>query len=332
MRYISLFSGIGGFEQAIHSVFPNATCLGYSEIKPTAIEVYKRHYPTHTNLGDVKEIDRKKLKSLGKCDLLVAGFPCTNLSSLANIQGDNRGLNGSSSKLFYELTRILKILKSYNPDIQFVIENNASMTKRNQEIITSELNKIKHIYVSKIDAGRFGVQTRKRIYWTTFELSLPIKRIQTWDDVLAPLNKTKPISSNYVDCLNRVIPCKTKTKNRVFYNGKDFEVIEHNDFSRSRWQCSFHSDTTDKKVSTYSYPVGNCRPITASFGNHNVLVDRRGAKPFIVRQFEIEEIEKLFGFPEGYVCLPSRSKAIDCLGNTVVVFVIEYILRHIKNT
>jgi len=34
MKYISLFSGIGGFEQAIHEVFPDAECLGYSEIDP----------------------------------------------------------------------------------------------------------------------------------------------------------------------------------------------------------------------------------------------------------------------------------------------------------
>ena len=50
MKYISLFSGIGGFEVAIHRKWPNAVCLGYSEIKPSAIKVYETHFPDHINI------------------------------------------------------------------------------------------------------------------------------------------------------------------------------------------------------------------------------------------------------------------------------------------
>ncbi len=326
ITYLSLFSGIGGFEQAIHSLF-DAECLGYSEIKPHALKVYKTHFPSHKNLGDVTKITEKDIEQLGWCDLVVGGFPCTNLSSLAHIKGDSRGLKGDSSKLFYDMVRIIHVLLKRNPNLHFLIENNASMSKQNKNLITKELEKLGRIvYMTKIDSAIFGVQTRKRLYWTTFPVDKHTQIVQSWIDVLAPMGECKPISQNYIDCLNRTIPSRIKILFRVFYNGTDFERIPHDDYSRSRWQCSFHSDTTEEKSPFYAYPVGKCRPITASFGNHNVLVDRR-FNPFRIRLFEISEIEKLFGYPCGYTkSLKSRSKAIDCLGNTVVVHVIRFIL------
>lgn len=329
MKYISLFSGIGGFEYAIHSIDRNAICLAYSEIKPHAIEVYKTHFPEHKNLGDITKITEEDITNLGKCDLIVGGFPCTNLSSLAHIKGDNRGLKGKSSKLFYDMLRIIKYIYKKNPNINFIIENNASMTKENRAMITKELETIgRPVFMTKINSADFGVQTRKRLYWTTFPITHPIDRIQVWRDVLIPIEKTSQISQKYIECLNRTIPSSKKYPFRILYNGIDFEEIKHDENSRSRWQCSFHSDTTDKKIKYYNYPIGNCRPVTASFGNHNVLVDRRKT-PFIIRLFEISEIEKLFGFPEDYTkILKSRQKKYDCLGNSVVTHVIKYILLH----
>ena len=45
IKYLSLFSGIGGFELAIQSIFPNAECVGFSEIDKHAIKTYKKHFP-----------------------------------------------------------------------------------------------------------------------------------------------------------------------------------------------------------------------------------------------------------------------------------------------
>lgn len=330
MKYISLFSGIGGFECAIHEVFPRAKCLGYSEIKPHALQIYQQHYPNHKNLGDITKITEEHISKLGKCDLIVGGFPCTNLSSLAHIQGDSRGLEGNSSKLFYDMLRIITYIYKRNPKVNFVIENNASMSKANRILITEKLKTVGlQVFMTKLDAADFGVQTRKRLYWTTFPLTKQIQKLQEWKDILIDLEHIQPISQKYVDCLNRTVPSTTKYDFVVIYNGREFQKIEHGEKSRSRWQCSFHSDTTEVKLAEYTYPIGNSRPVTASFGNHNVLVDRR-FDPFKIRLFYITEIEKLFGFPVGYTStVSSRQKKYDCLGNSVVVHVIEYILRHI---
>ena len=75
MKYLSLFSGIGGFEVAIHKKWPDAICIGYSEIKPSAIKVYEYHYPTHTNLGDITKITEEQiielLEKYGGCGTTV---------------------------------------------------------------------------------------------------------------------------------------------------------------------------------------------------------------------------------------------------------------------
>lgn len=333
MKYLSLFSGIGGFEMGIHSIFPNAVCVGYSEIKPHALKVYQAHFPHHKNLGDITEI-----KEIGEIpDLIVGGFPCTNLSSLSHIAGDSRGLEGSSSKLFYEMTRIIKICLEKNPNLNFVIENNASMSKANRALITSELEKITKVYLTKLDGKEFGVQCRNRLYWTTFPIQSIKSLGQTWKDVLIDSADLPSISEKYIACMNRTIPCKIVYKDVVYFDGKEFEILPHNKLSRSRWQCSFHSDTADSSQECIipSYPIGKCRPITGSFGNHNVLVDRRYGS-IKVRLFELVEIERLFGFPDGYTKILStssrenRSKRIDCLGNSVIVPVIKYILSHLQ--
>lgn len=73
MKYLSLFSGIGGFELGIGDM---AECVGFSEIDEPAIRVYKRHFPEHKNYGDITKINPKELPDF---DFLVGGFPCQSL-------------------------------------------------------------------------------------------------------------------------------------------------------------------------------------------------------------------------------------------------------------
>src|SRR3954451_10227224 len=65
IRYLSLFSGIGGFELGIKAVFPDAQCVGYSEISEPALTVYREHFPHHQALGDVTHVDFKPFLGRG---------------------------------------------------------------------------------------------------------------------------------------------------------------------------------------------------------------------------------------------------------------------------
>jgi DNA-cytosine methyltransferase len=331
MKYMSLFSGIGGFEVAIHRMFPKSKCLGYSEIKPSAIKVYQHHYPDHRNLGDITQITDKEIHELTKdgCDLIVGGFPCTNLSSLASLNGSPSGLEGPNSGLLYEMIRVVRVAKPK----YFIAENNYSMKKSNRKLITKLFQEVSpEVHMTMLDAADFGVQTRKRLFWTNF----PIKDCQkvctqTWDDVLEPLENVRESSVDdaVVQMMNKPFRKSRKlTKTRVAVLNKngfyDFVSVELN--SETRWDDSRCSDTMKEQL--YTYPVGKSRPVTASHMSSpgNIIIDRRH-DTIIIRKLELNEQEKLMRFETGYTrVIPFPSVRANLLGNAVVPTVVVYII------
>ena len=112
MKYLSLFSGIGGFELGLENSKYEFENVGYSEIDSYAKSIYTRHFPRHKDLGDATEIDTKQLQDF---DLLVAGFPCQAFS----LSGYRRGFADARGTLFFEIARILKDKKPK----YFLLEN-----------------------------------------------------------------------------------------------------------------------------------------------------------------------------------------------------------------
>ena len=125
---MSLFSGIGGFEYGINKAiqrrakrsccgmgisskrnstnndgepWKNYTCVGFSEIDKYATEVYKKHFPTHKEYGDVSKINWNDVEDF---ELLVGGFPCQSFS----IAGKRMGFSDTRGTLFFEIARCLK--------------------------------------------------------------------------------------------------------------------------------------------------------------------------------------------------------------------------------
>jgi len=101
MKYLSLFSGIGGFELGIQNSNIEMECIGYSEIDKYAKSIYRRHFPSHRDLGDATKIQPEELPDF---DLLVGGFPCQAFS----YAGERRGLDDTRGTLFFEIARICK--------------------------------------------------------------------------------------------------------------------------------------------------------------------------------------------------------------------------------
>jgi DNA (cytosine-5)-methyltransferase 1 len=125
MKYLSLFSGIGGFELGIQQAYDNrpnirngntdiqgnmsdtseqsdrATCIGFSEIDKYAIATYQSHFPEHKNYGDITKINEQELPDF---DMLVGGFPCQAFS----IAGKRKGFEDTRGTLFFDIARIIK--------------------------------------------------------------------------------------------------------------------------------------------------------------------------------------------------------------------------------
>lgn len=201
MKYLSLFSGIGGFEVAMPKEWE---CVGYSEIDKFAIQVYEKHFPGHKNWGDITKIDIEKLPNF---DLLVGGFPCQDLSIAKK---DRKGLKGDRSGLFYNIVEILKIKKPK----YFLLENVASMSKESKQIITDILG----VEPVMINAGLVSAQNRKRLFWCNWKVEQPEDRGIYLKDILEDGETIKEkaycLTVNQKDFINDFI--KRKQGNYVF--------------------------------------------------------------------------------------------------------------------
>lgn len=125
---------------------------------------------------------------------------CQNLSAA----GNGKGLAGEQSKLFFKYLEILGWLKYINPNVKFLLENVASMTKNNKELITKYLKeKEPNTEVVMIDSALLSAQRRKRLYWHNFgkEITQPNDKGLVLQDILesgnAYSNKSDTLTASY---------------------------------------------------------------------------------------------------------------------------------------
>lgn len=158
MKYLSLFSGIGGFELGLKNSSKDFECVGYAEIDKYAKNIYEKHFD-HKDLGDVTLINTKELPDF---DLLVGGFPCQAFS----VAGNQRGFDDTRGTLFFEIARILKEKKPQ----YFLLENVRNLLSHDKGKTFSVMIQILidlgyNIRWDVLNSKDFGVpQSRERIY------------------------------------------------------------------------------------------------------------------------------------------------------------------------
>lgn len=99
-KYIDLFSGIGGFHQAMDQL--GGECVFSSEIDKYAIETYRKNYNIDAS-HNVLESDYEDSR-IPDHDVLCAGFPCQAFSKAGKRLGFDDETKGT---LFFEVERIL---------------------------------------------------------------------------------------------------------------------------------------------------------------------------------------------------------------------------------
>ena len=95
MRYISLFTGIGGLES--NNTKPLVVCEKDIHCKKYLQKTFK----TSEYIDDIKDITSSK-RSLPKVDIVTGGWPCQDLS----VAGERKGFKGVKSVLFYDLLKV----------------------------------------------------------------------------------------------------------------------------------------------------------------------------------------------------------------------------------
>jgi DNA (cytosine-5)-methyltransferase 1 len=165
MKVVGLFAGVGGLELGMSASGHHAQLL--VENSPAAMHVLRRRFPDTKIEGDVRD-----LASLPSgTDVVVAGFPCQDLSSV----GRKVGIDGARSSLVGEVFRLLK-----QSEVPWVVLENVPFLMSLARgaalgLITETLTELGYRWAYRVvDSNAFGLpQRRNRWYLVASRVSDP---------------------------------------------------------------------------------------------------------------------------------------------------------------
>jgi site-specific DNA-cytosine methylase len=320
INVLSLFDGISCAKLALEKAGIKINKYYSSEICPHALAIQNHHYSGDTNhiqLGDVCKIDAIALSQ--EIDLIIFGSPCTQLSSVNS--KDRSGLEGNESKLFYEALRILRDIYIFSPvrkKIYFLMENVASMNKKDKDEITQELISIfDDTKLVMINSADVAPANRRRLYWTNIpNVGIPEPKEIKYQDI---------VENGYVDKdkANVLLGSNITLTNGIFryYKMNIGNLIYKNQ--------EFANATIEEKLLAYplilhqSGYVGKSR---CGFGEYDFP---NGC----YRLPSVLESERLMTIPDGYVSEVtnvSKTNRLKAIGLAMTVDVIAGLVANLK--
>ena len=186
-----LFAGIGGLELGLHRSGHRTTLL--CENDPAAMAVLRHRFADIQLHDDVCRLERLPRET----SLVVAGFPCQDLSQA----GSTRGIDGARSGLVGEVFRLIE--KQRVPWL--LLENVPFMLQlargEAMNVITSKLEDLGYRWAYRvIDARAFGLpQRRRRVYLVASLAGDPrsVLFADRGDDVEEPVLNGHPIACGF---------------------------------------------------------------------------------------------------------------------------------------
>jgi len=156
MRWLSLFSGIGGFDLAL--VRKGHEIVAACEIDKHARTIYASHFPGVKIWEDVTKLTGEEF---GEIDGICAGFPCQPFS----VAGRRLGFEDTRGTLFFEIARLArqkrpKLLFLENPNGLLYHDRGRTFT-----VILSTLDELGYdVKWEVMDSQYFTSQERKRVF------------------------------------------------------------------------------------------------------------------------------------------------------------------------
>lgn len=164
IKYLDMYSGIGGFRSALDAV-GGFECVGYCEIDKFAKQAYETLYDTKGEMyfEDARNINPDDLPDI---DLICAGFPCQSFS----LAGKQRGFDDTRGTLFFEVARVAAAKRPallYLENVQNLLSHDKGWTF---ETILEVLDDIGYdVSWTVLNSANFGVpQSRNRVFITGF--------------------------------------------------------------------------------------------------------------------------------------------------------------------
>lgn len=346
MRHIELFSGIGGFRQAMRLLTldggPRFSCVGYSEIDVAAGKTYRANFDVagETVIGDVAAFaeDDSRMDALRPFQLLTGGFPCQSFSMM----GAQRGFDDTRGTLFFSMAKL--IARKRPPFL--LLENVKNLRTHDggntYRVIAESLEGMGYSVHSDIfNTAEYGLaQTRNRIYIFATRRKLPRDFAFTEENVRKHFHALRNTSllkqKSTLDVLDDAVPAKyflsDKLKRTILANGSGgFVAKSEIDLSIARPLCA----TMSKMHRACQDNYFSARYI-ASCGKRRYVGGVDASASERIRRLLPEEAFELQGFGREFVRKAREQfKVADCslykqAGNAVSVNVVYAILAYLS--
>jgi len=343
MKYLDLFSGIGGFTLGIQQAYDMAnrhkeqgqaevvlgtkhqltgefiqgtpTCIGYSEIDKYATQIYQKHFPSYHNYGDITKI---KAEDLPEFDLIVGGFPCQSFS----IAGKRGGFADTRGTLFFDIARIIK---AKQPRL-LLLENVKGLLSHDKgdtfRTIIATLDELGYdLQWQVLNSKNFGVpQNRERVFivghlrGTPRPKVFPIGQGDKVDDQVREVEDKEGARSS---CLNT----------RYSQRWTDETYIRVPEATKKGYAEATVGQSINLSVPNSKTKRGRvsdvAQTIDTGMQQHTLTKDMK------IRRLTPLECERLQGFPDNWTQGISDTQRYKCCGNAVTVNVIQAIMERL---
>jgi DNA (cytosine-5)-methyltransferase 1 len=298
MKFIELFAGVGGFRHGLEAV--GGELVWGCDIDKNVGITYRANFGQDQILyNDVIEAKKEFIPAF---DLLTAGFPCQDFSHLgAGNDGGQKGLEGETGSLFYQVVRLLK-------DCQpkaFLLENVHGLKSMNGGqtilLVIAALEAAGyHVQYKVMNSSCLLPQFRRRIYFVGF---LDAKAAQRFQFPVAPSIVPKRSVGDILDVSD--------------------PFLETYKLSKRQWRAVKDAKASKK----YGLETRILRPTTTIADTllSSYRGSRKGMSQFVMPMDQTEgrprwlttrEVARLMGFPNASI-YPSGPSAYKQLGNAV---------------
>lgn len=335
LKFIDLFSGIGGFRIAAER--NGLTCVFSSEIDKFCVENYLQNF-NEKPAGNIKEIESDIIPNF---DVLLAGFPCQPFSYSGNLKGFEDEARGT---LFFDVSRIIRDKKPK----MFLLENVQGIVSHDKgRTIKTIINKLeKHgydIHWKTLNSRDFGVpQDRKRWYCVGFDKEVNFN-FPKGDNNNTTIRDILELEANDDESLKL-------SEFEIERIRKHFAIIEKTGDSNKRVEhdnSMYEPNTRKAKYGVFSYlkKDGSLRFHIGDSSKSQIqeayycnidsysptIIATRSPKLWqLERYLSVRENARLQGFPENFIIHENVNQARKQFGNSVTVPVIEKIIYEMK--
>lgn len=333
MRFVSLFTGVGGFDLGFEQM--GWECAGQVEIDKKCVEVLEHRWPDVPRHDDVTTaIDWAESEGLrGSVDIVCGGFPCQDVS----VAGRRAGLAGERTGLFWDALAFAKAVEAR----WVVLENVPGLLSSNQGrdfgVVLTALADAGYGYIEwrVLDSQFFGVPQRRRRVFIVAGTEQPSSRPLLTEQYGSSGDHSTSRAQGQ-EVTDRVGSSVTPYV-KVIRSGKRDEqgnlppeVWAERDTSPTLNAFDNGSESRATVIAFYSTGGGNDAPAydispTVKIGSSQGGNPPAVCMPPIVRRMTPTECERLQGFPDGWTDVVSDTQRYRQMGNAVTVPVAAYV-------